>query len=419
MQLRPSYERKCSSEASNFKEKNSLTMHTNSGHPLHQTGNGESSSVCLTLPPIRHPAEGSSMTGDVAVEMHSTDSDSGPRSGSRQARANPHGRFQNKHSHVHTQSHETGGTEAPNNTDSRENSSSISEALHFYPWLEKSFPYILIFGAKLIVQHITGISVGIGLLTTFLYANKCIVNQVFLREKCSRLQCIWVIAFLTCSSVLLYYTFYTQALYYSLIFMNPSLGPLQFWDALWVVGITDFIVKFFFMGLKCLVLLVPSFVVSYKSKGYWYMALEEIAQYFCMFVSTPVWFRYLTDYGAETSGAEWHFGVLLALLYLILKLFILFGQWKKSANNLLLFFTQPTYGTPATKRQCSEADDICAICQAEFTKPTVLVCQHVFCEECISSWFNREKTCPLCRTVISNHHHKWKDGATSLQLQLF
>ncbi|KAM8975204.1 E3 ubiquitin-protein ligase RNFT1 isoform 2-T2 [Pelodytes ibericus] len=402
-------------------------MQSTSGHAHHQTGNGESNSISLSLPAIRHPAEGSSNAGDVTIELHSSDSDNGPRSGSRQARPNTHGRFQSRHGHTHSHSQETSGAEAQNNTDSREhNSSSISEALHFYKWLEKSFPYILIFGAKLIVQHITGISVGIGLLTTFLYANKCIVNQVFLREKCSRLQCIWLLVFLTSSSILLYYTFYSQALYYSLIFMNPSLVPLQFWDALWVVGITDFIVKFFFMGLKCLVLMVPSFVLSYKSKGYWYLCLEELAQYYCTFVSTPVWFRYLIDYGAETIGVEWHFGILLALLYLILKLnasfslqiLVIFGQWK-SANIMAMFFTRPTYGTAATKRQCSEADEICAICQAEFRKPTALICQHVFCEECISLWFNREKTCPLCRTVISSHNHKWKDGSTSLQLRLF
>lgn len=52
----------------------------------------------------------------------------------------------------------------------------------------------------------------------------------------------------------------------SLIFLNPTLEQLSFWEVLWIVGITDFILKFFFMGLKCLVLLVPSFIVPFKSK---------------------------------------------------------------------------------------------------------------------------------------------------------
>ncbi|XP_069827890.1 E3 ubiquitin-protein ligase RNFT1 isoform X2 [Dendropsophus ebraccatus] len=382
----------------------------------HQTGSGEGL-PSLSLPTNRPPADGSSNSGDVAINVHSSDSESGARSGQRHAR--PTIRLQSRPGHTHPHTNGVGGQEDTSNTDAREHGSSISELLHVYHWLDKSFPYILIFSAKLIVQHLTGITVGIGLLTTFLYANKSIVNQVFLREKYSRVQCVWLLLFLFGCSLLLYYTFSSQALYYSLIFMNPSLGPLQFWDALWVVGITDFVVKFFFMGLKCLILLVPSVMMSHKSKGFWYMCLEEIAQYYCTLVSSPVWFRYLIDYGAETSGAEWHFGVLLALLYLIIKLFVIFGQWKTSADVLRLVLTQPNYGVAATKRQCSEAEDICAICQAEFTKPTLLICQHIFCEECIALWFNREKTCPLCRTVISSHNYKWKDGATSLQLRLF
>ncbi|KAE8624765.1 hypothetical protein XENTR_v10006039 [Xenopus tropicalis] len=416
MKHRPVHERQCSTETKNWKENTQLIMQSSSGHTHHQPGSNDSPSVCMSLPVPQLSAEGSCTAGDVTIDLSSPESHHGARSSSRRVRPG-NGRSLSRHGHTH--SHDANGPEDANDADSREQSNSISEVFHFYKWLEKSFPYILIFSAKLVVQHITGISVGIGLLTTFLYANKCIVNQVFLRDKCSKLQCLWILVFLLFSSLLLYYTFSSQALYYSLVFMNPSLGPLHFFDALWVVGITDFIGKFFFMGLKCIILLVPSFVMSHKSKGYWYMALEEVAQCYCMLVSTPVWFRYLIDYGNQNSGAEWHFGILLALLYLILKLLIIFGQRKTSSNSLRLFLTQPNYGAAATKSQCSEVDGMCAICQAEFIKPIVLVCQHVFCEECISLWFNKEKTCPLCRTVISNQSHKWKDGATSLQLRIF
>ena len=39
-----------------------------------------------------------------------------------------------------------------------------------------------------------------------------------------------------------------------------------------------------------------------------------------------------------------------------------------------LIFIQ-SYGVPASKRQCSDVDDICSICQAEFQKPILLICQ--------------------------------------------
>ncbi|XP_054986119.1 E3 ubiquitin-protein ligase RNFT1 [Sorex araneus] len=297
--------------------------------------------------------------------------------------------------------------------------SSFSEFGYVFKWLQKSLPYILILGVKLVMQHLTGISLGIGLLTTFMYANKSIVNQVFLRERCSKIQCAWLLIFLAGSSVLLYYTFQSQSLYYSLIFLNPTLDHLNFWEVLWIIGITDFVLKFLFMGLKCLILLVPSFIMPFKSKGYWYMLLEELCQYYRTFVPMPVWFRYLVNYGEFGDMTRWSLGILLALLYLILKLLNCFGHLRTFRRVLRVFFTRPSYGVAASKRQCSDVDDICSICQAEFQKPILLICQHIFCEECISIWFTREKTCPLCRTVISDHINKWKDGATSSHLQIY
>ena len=59
---------------------------------------------------------------------------------------------------------------------------------------------------------------------------------------------------------------------------------------------------------------------------------------------------------------------------------------------LPIFFTWPSYGVAASKRQCSDADDICSICQDEFQKPVLLICQHIFCgekkhDQCTELWF--------------------------------
>ncbi|NWI59199.1 RNFT1 ligase, partial [Calyptomena viridis] len=351
--------------------------------------------------PPSHPS-----TGDVHIQLGSAMGEGRENTSSRQG----------SHGHAHG---EAGGLEDPAADSEDRGSSSLSELRYLLQWLHKSLPYLLILCVKLVMQHLIGISLGIGLLTTYAYANKSIVNQVFLRERCSKFQCTWLLLYLTGSSLLLYYTFHSQSLYYSLIFLNPTVDFMDFWEVLWIVGVTDFILKFLFMGFKCFILLVPSFIMSFKSKGYWYMLVEELCQNYRMFVPIPVWFRYLAAHGELDSVLGWTLGMLLGLLYLILKLLSFFGQLRNFRQVLRIFFTRPHYGVPASKRQCSESDDICSICQAEFQKPILLICQHTFCEECISLWFNREKTCPLCRTVISDHVNKWKDGATSMHLQLF
>nr|XP_010305405.1 PREDICTED: RING finger and transmembrane domain-containing protein 1 [Balearica regulorum gibbericeps] len=389
-------------------------MQPNCSHLHNIQGSSDDSSSSQSAHAVRLSGESSCHhSGDVRIQLNSAVGEARENTSSQHSRPGSQSR---SHGHAHS---EAGGLNDSTPDSEEHSSSSLSELRYLLQWLHKSLPYILILCVKLIMQHIIGISLGIGLLTTYMYANKSIVNQVFLRERCSKLQCTWLLVYLSGSSLLLYYTFRSQSLYYSLIFLNPTVDFMNFWEVLWIVGVTDFILKFLFMGFKCFVLLVPSFMMSFKSKGYWYMLLEELCQYYRMFVPIPVWFRYLIGYGELDSVLGWTLGILLGLLYLILKLLSFFGQLRSFRQVLRIFCTRPHYGVTASKRQCSESDDICSICQAEFQKPILLICQHTFCEECISLWFNREKTCPLCRTVISDHVNKWKDGATSMHLQIF
>lgn len=128
-------------------------MQPSSGH-AHQAGNIDGSLASLSLPTVRSPAEGSCSTGEVAINLRPANSEGEGRSGARHAR--PTIRLHSRHGHTHLNSNDTTGQDDPNNTDNRENGNSISEVLHVYQWLNKSFPYILIFSAKLIVQHLTG-----------------------------------------------------------------------------------------------------------------------------------------------------------------------------------------------------------------------------------------------------------------------
>nr|XP_033777532.1 E3 ubiquitin-protein ligase RNFT1 isoform X2 [Geotrypetes seraphini] len=345
MKYRPHHERKHTREWEDSEEKKATIMQTNRIHNHPENGSGECPSASLSAHITHLPGDAAYSSGDIYIELDSaqTDDRERPSSSSPQAgfQSQPQGRRSCAHSHANAHSSSETRTTVDGNLDSGENSSSVSELRYIFQWLQKSLPYILILCAKLIVQHVVGISVGIGLLTTFLYANKSIVNQVFLREKSSKLQCVWLLVFLGSSSVLLYYTFYVQSLHYSLIFLNPTVDFLTFWDALWIVGITDFVVKFLFMGLKCLVLLVPFFLLSYKSKGYWLMFLEELGQYYRLLTPVPVWFRYLIGDRELESMMGWSLGILLALFYLIVKLLGFFAQWKTFRNVLHLCCTQP------------------------------------------------------------------------------
>ncbi|KAB0389095.1 hypothetical protein E2I00_011112, partial [Balaenoptera physalus] len=182
--------------------------------------------------------------------------------------------------------------------------------------LQKSL-FILILGVKLVIQHTTGVALGIGLLTTFLHETKSISNQVFLRERCSEIQCAWLLVFIAGSSILSYYTFYSQSLYYSLIFKKPALDLIRASGKYFNCWNYRLHSEIPLHGFKMPILL-----------GYWYMILEELCQYYQTFVPIPVWFPYLISYGEFGNVTRWILGILLALLYLILKVLDFFAHLK-------------------------------------------------------------------------------------------
>ncbi|XP_024117072.1 E3 ubiquitin-protein ligase RNFT1 [Oryzias melastigma] len=392
-----------------------------------QTGHG----LSLTLQPellTRTPGTSAATTAipdksldEVHVSM--TGGESGGGASSRRSRVHSQ-----SHSHSHSHGHDQGlprsssdhDLDAPDSDpDSGEPSSSLSELRCLFRWIQRSLPFLVILCAKLVIQHVLGLTVGVGLFTTFLYVNKNIQIQVFLQGRHSKLQCLWLIVFLSSSTLLLYYTFLPEKLYQCLILLNPAVHPLGFWEVLWVVGITNFIIKFIFMGIKCLILLLPCSVVTHSTQARGLMLSEELSQVHQAVAPVPLWFRYLVTIQETDGPAGLTLGILLALVYLILKLLGLYSQWTSVLKTVRIFLSGEDTGTPATRSQCSEAGNVCPICQGEFRGPQALLCQHIFCAECITLWFNREKSCPLCRTVITEKVFKWRDGATSPHLQIY
>lgn len=358
---------------------------------------------------------------EVRVPISGGPGEAGSGASSRRSRVNSH-----SHSHSHSHGHarpqphtETGTDPSDSDPESGETSASLPELRYLFRWLQKSLPFLVILCAKLVIQHALGLAIGIGLFLSFLYVNKGIQTQVFHQDHHSKLQCVWFLIFLSSSTILLYYTFFTETLYYCLIFLSPTIEPLGFWEVLWAVGITNFIIKFLSMGIKCLILLLPSSLVTYRFLGRLLMLTEELGQVYQAVAPVPMWFRYLLTYQEIDGAPGLTLGVVLALVYLIMKLLGLYGQCSLLLKTVRICLKGEQTGTAATRSQCSEAGEVCPICQGEYRQPRVLLCQHIFCDECIALWFNREKSCPLCRTVITEKVYKWRDGDTSPHLQIY
>ncbi|NP_001018369.1 E3 ubiquitin-protein ligase RNFT2 [Danio rerio] len=292
----------------------------------------------------------------------------------------------------------------------------LSELKAVVTWLQRGFPFILILLAKVCFQHKLGIAVCIGMISTFAFANSTLKHQVALREERSVFTTLWIMVFLAGNIVYVYYTFSTEELHNSLIFAKPNINSFDFFDLIWAVGITDFVLKYFTIELKCFILFLPKMILAFKSRGKFYLLIEELSQLFRALVPIQLWYKYIMG---EDPSSSYFLGAMLIIIYSLCKSFDLCGRISGIRKAFIILCSSQNYGMRASAQQCGEAGDVCAICQAEFREPVALLCQHVFCEECLCLWFDRERTCPLCRSTVVETLRNWKDGTTSAHFQIY
>lgn len=97
-------------------------------------------------------------SGDVHIQINSIPKECAENPSSRNTRSGVHSCT---HGCVHSRSriHSHNEARQPDDTAMEygdHNSSSFSEFRYLFKWLQKSLPYILILGVKLVMQHITG-----------------------------------------------------------------------------------------------------------------------------------------------------------------------------------------------------------------------------------------------------------------------
>ncbi|XP_033828719.1 RING finger and transmembrane domain-containing protein 2 [Periophthalmus magnuspinnatus] len=292
----------------------------------------------------------------------------------------------------------------------------LSELKAVVTWLQRGFPFILILLAKVCFQHKLGLAVCVGMACTFAYANSSLKHQVALREHRSLLVALWILLFLAGNIFYIYYTFHNEELQNSLIFAKPNLDSFDFFDLIWIVGITDFVLKYFTIGLKCFILFLPKIMLAFKSRGKCYLLIEELSQLFRTLVPIQLWYKYIMG---EDPSSSYFLGAALIIIYSLCKSFDICGRVSAIRKAFVILCGTQSYGVRAGTQQCSEAGDICAICQSDFRDPIALLCQHVFCEDCLCLWFDRERTCPLCRATVIETPRCWKDGTTSAHFQIY
>uniref|UniRef100_A0A2M3Z4Z1 Putative ring finger and transmembrane domain-containing protein 2 n=1 Tax=Anopheles braziliensis TaxID=58242 RepID=A0A2M3Z4Z1_9DIPT len=298
----------------------------------------------------------------------------------------------------------------------------VHEALHQIPearammdTLARYTPLLLILVAKLCYDHLDGIIYFFMLLITFYHAN-WVVRQEISKQKQRRLIVLLrEMALIVLGLMVFGFVFEFSNIWLVVLFMPVSPQPQSLKSLLYSVCITDLILKQITIVIKIIFTLLPPTVVDYKSRGKIYLMIESLSQLYRAAAPIQPWLVFLFE---SYSGSEKMVGVILSAVYIVAKSTDLLDRIKFCRRSFIKLLQKTSYGTVPTKEQLQACGGQCSICHDNFNSPVLLECNHIFCELCVGTWFDREQTCPLCRAKIVDDP-SYRDGATTFFLQLY
>ncbi|CAJ1813364.1 unnamed protein product [Sphenostylis stenocarpa] len=288
---------------------------------------------------------------------------------------------------------------------------------HAARWIEQVLPFSLLLLVVFIRQHLQGFFVTIWIAAVLFKSNDILRKQTALKGERKIPVLIGISVGFALHVVGVYWWYQNDDLMYPLIMLPPKDIP-PFWHAIFIIMVNDTLVRQAAMVFKCILLMYykNSRGRSYRKQGQMLTLVEYLLLLYRALLPTPVWYRFFLnkEYGSLFSS-------LMTGLYLTFKLTSVVEKVQSFfASVKALSRKEMHYGAYATSEQVNAAGDLCAICQEKMHAPILLRCKHIFCEDCVSEWFERERTCPLCRAMVKHTDlRSFGDGSTSLFFQLF
>ncbi|XP_047307277.1 E3 ubiquitin-protein ligase RNFT1-like [Impatiens glandulifera] len=283
--------------------------------------------------------------------------------------------------------------------------------------IEQILPFSLLLLVVFIRQHLQGFFLTIWITTVIFKSNDILKKQTALKAEKKLYVLVGICLIFLLHVIGVYWWYWSLDLLHPLIMLPPTSVP-PFWHAIFIILVNDTMVRQLAMVLKCVLLMYYKNGRShnFRRQGQMLTLVEYTLLFYRAMLPVPVWYRFFLnkDYGNLFSS-------LTTGLYLTIKLASIVEKVRSFSVALrALSRKEIHYGTHATDEQVNSVGDLCAICQEKMQAPILLCCKHIFCEDCVSEWFERERTCPLCRALVRPPElRSFGDGSTSLLFQLF
>ncbi|KAK1694061.1 hypothetical protein QYE76_010758 [Lolium multiflorum] len=288
---------------------------------------------------------------------------------------------------------------------------------HVARWIEQILPFSLLLLVVFIRQHLQGFFVTIWIAAVMFKSNDILKKQTALKGERKVAMLVGITLIFVIHVFGIYWWYRNDDLLRPLFMLPPKDIP-PFWHAIFIIMVNDTMVRQAAMTVKCMLLMYykNSRGRNYRRQGQMLTLVEYLLLLYRALLPTPVWYRFFLnkEYGSLFSS-------LTTGLYLTFKLTSVVEKVQSFLSAVKALSRKDVhYGSYATSEQAVAAGDMCAICQEKMHVPVLLRCKHIFCEDCVSEWFERERTCPLCRALVKPADiRSFGDGSTSLFFQLF
>uniref|UniRef100_A0A7N0VB30 RING-type domain-containing protein n=1 Tax=Kalanchoe fedtschenkoi TaxID=63787 RepID=A0A7N0VB30_KALFE len=284
-------------------------------------------------------------------------------------------------------------------------------------WIEQVLPFSILLLVVFIRQHLQGFLMTIWISAVMFKSNDILRKQTALKGERRVFVLIgYTIAF-TVQAVGVYWWYENYDLWHPLLMLPPKTVP-PFLHAIFIIVANDTLTRQAGMALKCILLICykSNKGCNYRRQGQMLTLVEYFLLFYRSLLPAPVWYRFFLN---KELGSL--FSSLMTGLYLTFKLTTVYPKVQNFIVSVkALSRKEVHYGTYATSEQVNASGDMCAICQEKIRTPILLRCKHIFCEDCVSEWFEREWTCPLCRALVKPADlRSFGDGSTSLSYQIF
>lgn len=289
-------------------------------------------------------------------------------------------------------------------------------------------PFFVIVLLKEIYEHLLDLFMLVGLVITLLHASGTVEREVSNQNR-RKLKPL-IISLLNChlSLMLLQIVYEDQQLYRSVLLYPRPPSVISLPVLLWTNITIDLVLKLLTVSFKAILVAFPMSYVTFPRRGRYLDFMEKSSQLYRALATVPPWIHYLyydrrnPTMNKSDASDIWFWNHLVGSIfcagYVLCKAYRSYETLKTWQASLNYVFQTRDYGQTPNAQQLQSAGPTCPICHDEFKRPTYLQCRHIFCEECLTVWLEREPTCPLCRARVVEDL-QWKDGGIDPFIQIF